>query len=45
MHARSVAATAGARPDQVPDVASALCAQKDFSIEAAKKILKGLPKK
>ena len=45
MHARSVAATAGARPDQVPDVASALCAKKDFSIEAAKDILQRLNQK
>lgn len=39
MHARSVAATAGARPDQVPAVATAMCAEKDFSIEFAKRIL------
>ena len=40
MHARSVAATAGARPEDVPAVASALCSEGDFSIEAAKRILR-----
>jgi hydroxymethylglutaryl-CoA reductase len=42
MHARSIAATAGARPDQVPAVAAELCAEKDFSLENAKRILAGL---
>lgn len=44
MHARSVAATAGALPEQVPAVASALCAEGDFSIETAKRILRELKK-
>jgi hydroxymethylglutaryl-CoA reductase len=39
MHARSVAATAGARPDQVPQVASVLCAEQDFSPENASRVL------
>jgi hydroxymethylglutaryl-CoA reductase len=42
MHARSVAAAAGARPDQVVELTAALCAEKDFSIEAAKRILREL---
>ena len=42
MHARSVAATAGALPEEVPAVASALCAAGDFSIETAKRILREL---
>ena len=45
MHARSIAATAGARPDQVPEVIAALCAEKDFSIEAARRILAELTSK
>jgi hydroxymethylglutaryl-CoA reductase len=45
MHARSIAATAGARPDQVPSVASALCAEQDFSLDNAKRILAGLNSK
>jgi hydroxymethylglutaryl-CoA reductase len=45
MHARSIAATAGARPDQVPSVASALCAEQDFSLDNAKRILAELNSK
>ncbi|MEC7240981.1 MAG: hydroxymethylglutaryl-CoA reductase, degradative [Myxococcota bacterium] len=44
MHARSVAATAGALPEEVPAVASALCAEGDFSIETAKRVLRELKK-
>ena len=42
MHARSVAATAGATGDEVPAVAQHLCDQKDFSVEAARAFLAGL---
>ncbi|HJN76726.1 MAG TPA: hydroxymethylglutaryl-CoA reductase, degradative [Myxococcota bacterium] len=39
MHARAVAASAGARPDQVPRVAAGLFEAQDFSVERARRIL------
>jgi hydroxymethylglutaryl-CoA reductase len=42
MHARSVAATAGATGEEVAAVARHLCDQKDFSVEAARAFLAGL---
>jgi hydroxymethylglutaryl-CoA reductase len=45
MHARSIAATAGARPDQVPAITAILCTEQDFSLENAKRILAELDPK
>ncbi len=42
MHARSVAATAGATGVEVPAVAQHLCDKKDFSVNAARAFLAGL---
>ena len=42
MHARHVAADAGARGDEVRQVVDALCAEMDFSIEAARLVLERL---
>lgn len=39
MHARSVAASAGALPHQIPAVAAALFAAQDFSVDRARRIL------
>lgn len=40
MHARTVAASAGARGDEVPRVAARLVASGDFSVESATKLLR-----
>jgi hydroxymethylglutaryl-CoA reductase len=42
MHARSVAAGAGAAPDEISSVVSKLCAVKDFSIVRAKQFIEEL---
>jgi len=42
MHARTVAVTAGATPDEVPDVVEALCAAADFSTTKAVEVLAAL---
>jgi hydroxymethylglutaryl-CoA reductase len=42
MHARTVAATAGARPAEVPRVTHELCRRKDFSVETARSIIAAL---
>lgn len=42
MHARTVAVTAGARPDEVADVVEALCAASDFSTTKAAEVLAAL---
>ncbi|MCB9758296.1 MAG: hydroxymethylglutaryl-CoA reductase, degradative [Alphaproteobacteria bacterium] len=45
MHARSVAATAGASPEQVPAVAARLCEGQDVSVAAARVILQELERR
>jgi hydroxymethylglutaryl-CoA reductase len=39
MHARTVAATAGAARDEVAAVTAALCGERDFSVERARALL------
>lgn len=39
MHARTVAATAGARPDEVHWICARLCEEKDFSVQRARELL------
>ncbi|MFT6375484.1 MAG: hydroxymethylglutaryl-CoA reductase [bacterium] len=39
MHARTVAATAGATTAEVPRVATALCAKRDYSVAYAERVL------
>lgn len=42
MHARTVAATAGATPEEVPAVSRRLCAAKDYSVAFATQVLREL---
>ena len=42
MHARTVAATAGATAEEVGRVTDELCRRKDFSVETARQVLRGL---
>ncbi len=44
LHARNIAAYAGATPEEIDVVASKLAEEKNFSIERAKEILKGMKK-
>jgi hydroxymethylglutaryl-CoA reductase len=39
MHARTVAATAGARPDEVAEVTVELVRTRDFSVERARQVI------
>ena len=40
MHARTIAATAGAAPEEVPRVTTELVRRRDFSVETAREILR-----
>ncbi len=44
MHARTVAAAAGASPDEVPQICAQLCRERDYSVDRARDLLRALRK-